>query len=315
MAAKKRGRTRWDEEYGDYYDERPIRRSSGRVDGGPPSRQKPLKHIAVLGLAGLLFLTTIWLVAGQSMLEKTIQSVLAPCGLVWLGLLLTVYFSFLRRQGLIALMALASWLVITLAGNSIMANWLARSVESRYFDFDYDNLQTIDVVVLLGGGTSTTPSGRPQATATGDRVIVAARLFRDGKIKRIICSGTSGLPQVVGELTAADSAAQLLVQLGVDPQKILKIGGRNTLEEVQAFDRWLNQQPDRDLQVGLLTSAWHLNRALRLSQSVGIDAIGIPANFVSQEFRQEPALLIPSATNVLTTTQVLKEWLAGAFGR
>jgi len=304
-------RRRREDDYSEYYEEVPQRRT--RTNFGSASRFFP--HLAGWLLIGGLFLGAAWVVAGRVMVEKTLQAIVAPCGLIWLGLLLCTYFCFIRQLRLPAMLCVIVWLLMTLAGNGLFSNWLMSTLERDYFEFDLEPLEKFDVVLLLGGGTSTAPNGKPQGSYSSDRILVAVQLYQLGKAKMFICSGTSGVPRGSGELMASEATSQLLQSLQVPPGAILQIKGRNTLEEIQALDRWLYEQERKDLRVGILTSAWHLPRALRLAGAVGVKADPIPSDFLTSAYRAAPDLLIPTATNLWKSQIALKEHLASVLGR
>ncbi|MGI9517480.1 MAG: YdcF family protein [Pirellulaceae bacterium] len=312
------GRRRRDprDEYADYYDEsvrEPARRK--RVPGTRLSLPPAALHLFVLLVVGALLLGFLRLVTDQLMFEKTLQALVAPVGLVWLGLFLIAYFSLLRKQGLVALLAVGCWLLLTLAGNSLVQNWLAASLQKSYMDFDIQQMERYDVVLVLGGGMVTAPSGKAQLGSAGDRARIAAQLLLLDKAERVICSGISGLPLAEDELTQADAMEQWLLSLGIPENRILKIGGHNTFEEIQAFDKWLTQNNGGQLSKGILTSAWHLPRAIRLAEAVGVEAQPVPADFVNTRFHQTPYLLIPGSHNLERVTAFAKEYLASIFGR
>ena len=144
---------------------------------------------------------------------------------------------------------------------------------------------------------------------------MAARVMLEGKADRLICSGTDPLDRQRDGMAAADSMERVLLSLNVPQEKILKIGGRNTLEEIQAFDQWLTANNAGGLRKGIVTSAWHMPRALRLAETVGVQAAAIPADFFNDRFQQSPNLLVPGVENLTGVTMLLKEHWAGWFGR
>ncbi len=309
----RRRRRRPEDEFADYYDE--STREPVRSPATKPSQPSWAKHVWLIAVCGCLLLAAIWLIAGTAMLEKTLQALVAPCGLLWLGLLLCTYMALVGKNAFVFVVALLSWLVLTLAGNAIVSGWMVHAIEREYLNFQVDDVEPLDIAVVLGGGATTAAGGRAQFGSSGDRVVLAARMFHDGKVERIICSGTSGLPRPDGAMTAGEASARLLIQMGVPEEKILLIDGRNTMEEIQSLDRWLAKQERRDLRVGIITSAWHVKRSLRLAKTVGLDVTAIPADFLSRPYRTAPDLLIPSVNNVSRTTIVAKEWLAELVGR
>ena len=308
------------DEYADYYEDEvrlEDRKKKRREKAENSKFQLPPTaiHLMVLASIGILLLGLLWATAGGPVLEKTLQALAAPLGILWLGLFAVTYFCLLNRLGFPALVSFSCWALLTLCGNAIFSGLIIDSLQGRYDDFDVNSLQKMDVVVVLGGGQMTTPVGTSQISDAGDRLILAVQLFRLGKVDRIICTGTSGLPLADGEKTQADAGAEILISLGVPKDKILKIGGRNTIQEMQALDDWISSNEATKLRKGIITSAWHLPRAMRLAESVGIVAEPIPADFSNTQLKSSPDLLIPSSDNLHQVTFCLKEYLAKLVGR
>ena len=93
------------------------------------------------------------------------------------------------------------------------------------------------------------------------------------------------------------------------------IRGKNTFEEMQNAKLFLEQQKLSDGKIGIVSSAWHLNRAGRLAQSNGLDPVLIPADFRSTFFTNGPNLVIPAAHHLGTSARCIKEHLATLVGR
>jgi len=308
------------DDYSGYYEdevELANRKKRQRKDDSDGKFQLPMTvvHLMILGSIGLLLLGLVWAVAGGPVLEKTLQAVVAPLGLIWIGLFTVTYFCLLHKQGFAALVSFACWILLTLGGNAIFSGMLVNSLQAPYEGFNVDALQKLDLVAVLGGGQLTMPNGGAQISDSGDRLLQAYLLFKQGKVERIICTGTSGLPLAEGELTQADAGEQILIALGVPKEKIFKIGGRNTMQELQALDKWVTGNNAGALRKGLITSAWHLPRALRLADTVGLKLEPIPADFSNNAIKPSPDLLIPASAHLHQVTQCLKEYLAGIVGR
>ena len=318
MRRRRRSRKSMDD-YSDYYEEEvPLqerRKKKPRDPNAGLSLPPAMVHLMILASVGLVLLGLVWMTAGGPVLEKTLQALVAPAGLVWMGLFTVTYFCLLNRQGFPAFLSFACWMLLTISGNSLIAAWMIGSLQNPYVDFQLESLKPLDVVAVLGGGQTTTPAGEPQISDAGDRALMAWRLLRENKTQRIICAGNSSLPLAEGELAQADALEKILLSLGVSEGKVLKIGGRNTLQEIQALDKWITQNNGGRLRLGIVTSAWHLPRAMRLAKSVGIKAEPIPADFSNTRVGQSPNLLIPSSENLHHTTLAAKEYLAGLFGR
>lgn len=302
-----RKKSDWENEYDEYYT-RDIER------GGKKVRFRYLPHLLLLGFIATVFCVVVGAVAGQTMLEKLLTTLAMPLGVVWMALLVMVYFCLINRQAWPAIIGFLCWVFVSLAGNSFVAQWSVGTLESPFFEVDPMEIEPLDVVVVLGGGTSTTLSGRPQVSESGDRIVQAARLWHAGQTKQIICTGVRSLGAGNGGLHPYEEATMILEDLGVAPQAILKLNGINTSEEMKNLKKWVeaNSQEPR---VGLLTSAWHLGRAQRLAEANGLNVEPIPADFFSQPFAPGPGVVVPNYYNLMINSLVAKEYMARIVGR
>ena len=291
----------------DDYDEDYVGRADRREKVG---RMRHGLHALALSLVGLLFLGGVGLVGGKVMFEKTLTAFASPTGLVWLALTVMIYFSLLLRQSWPAIMGLLCWLVLTIFGNSFVSNQLIHSLEYSFLDKNPLKAEPYDFIFVLGGGTTTNLGDRVQATGAGDRIVMAARMFHAGKAKKIVCTGQQLSRTTEADLHPYEEASRLLEGLNVPSEILSKIPGLNTSEEMQNAAKLLKQKNKPNARVGILTSAWHLPRALRLAEANGLIAEGIPADFLSNHFIPDTGILIPSGLNLSISARAVKEYLA-----
>lgn len=296
----------WENEYDEYYT-RDVERGGGKV------RFRYVPHLLLMGFVGAIFCAIVGAVAGMPMLEKLLTALAMPIGILWLLLLITIYFCLINRNAWPAMMCFLCWLFLTVAGNDLFSSWYARTIEQEFLQQDLSAVEPFDVVVVLGGGTSTRLSGTPQVTEGGDRIVQAARLWHAGKAKQVMCTGRQMFGLTGKDMHPYEEATILLEELGVDAQSILKLNGINTSEEMKNLKKWSDLNSGK--RIGLLTSAWHLPRAVRLATTQGIDVEPIAAGFFSQPFSPSPGIVVPSECNLIVTTAVTKEYLAGLVGR
>ncbi len=162
-------------EFSDYFEEEP--RPSRRPSTPAPARPSHgwwMGHVAGWLVVMLVALLAVRLTAGQPMFEKTLKALVAPVGFVWMVLFLVTWLSLVRRQTGLAGVALFAWVLLTVAGNSVVAQWLGESLQRPYVTFDVEQAAPVQTLLLLGGGTATTPAGNAQGGGAADRVIVAA---------------------------------------------------------------------------------------------------------------------------------------------
>ena len=114
-------------------------------------------------------------------------------------------------------------------------------------------------------------------------------------------------------ISLAESAEQIWTDLGIPKSDIMLIEGRNTSEELRNLSQWMeDQSPQR---IGLLTSAYHLPRAMRLAKANGLDLIPLAADQQAGTIDAVPLCLIPSRRGFRMTELATKEYLAALVKR
>lgn len=286
--------------------------------GRPSSVPVPALAWHYLVLAGVVAgsVAGVYFGSGKFLAEKVLKAFATPLGIVWVVLFLTCYFSLLQRRLMLGFALLFAWGLLTLAGNQLFSSWLVATLERPYLASRFDKLGPYELVLVLGGGTSVTPQGDPQLDLGGDRLLLAARLYHAGKVERIIVSGSQFTRSSELDLDPGHESKLLLVQVGVPEDRISVIQGLNTAEEMRALSGWLEaNSPAPDLNLGIITSAWHLPRAMRLAAANQIKATPVPANFHTTPFIPSPHLVIPSGENLYWTQVALHEYLGRLLGR
>ena len=171
-------------------------------------------------------------------------------------------------------------------------------------------------VIVLGGGTSSTYNNRVQLGMAGDRVATAARLYHSGQVKKIICTGSQSFRASPEDLHPREEAKLILTEFGIPASAVILLEGENTSQEMNSLKSWIPEHINSPQpRVGLITSAWHLNRALRLAKSQGLEFEPIPSNFISGPVNPSPHWVIPSGDNLATTGRIVKEYLAAIVSR
>jgi uncharacterized SAM-binding protein YcdF (DUF218 family) len=116
-----------------------------------------------------------------------------------------------------AIVFLLIWIERSAICTSISQSWIVS-----------DDLEPANAAAILGGGVDTRPG-------------VAARLYRDGLVKRIVVFGT-GLSQT--DLSAANNSdLAALFKLGIPTRAITELGGNpgSTYQEATALKQWAVQ--------------------------------------------------------------------------
>lgn len=265
--------------------------------------------------ATILLAILAWSIGGQTYAEKVTTELLTPLGLAWLLLAAVVVNSIWQRNVSVATFGLTAWLLLTLFGNAWVTNRFSQQLESEYQAIDPFQMDPLDILVVLGGGTNSRLSGSPQLSPSGDRVALAAQLYHAGLVGQIICSGTNTFQPNPQSLHCREEAQQILIRLGVPPDKILLIEGENTSQEMANLAVYLDEQGRTTERIGLLTSAWHLSRAMRLAERHELNPLPVPANFYSEADRIDPNWIVPGTEQLGISRSIIKEYVAKMIGR
>lgn len=166
-----------------------------------------------------------------------------------------------------------------------LPHWI---VSLRYADkiFTPDNAPKKSTAIVFGAGLSR--SGNP-STVLADRVLTAVALYHQGKVSKILLSGSSR-SSGYNEPLAMKSLA---MDVGVPTEDLLiDMGGFRT------FDTCLRAQQIFDIENALLISQrFHLPRALILCNGIDLPADGVAADLHTYrarffwEIREIPATL------------------------
>lgn len=273
-------------------------------------------RIAIAVLAGLwigmpLLCVAVW---GVSVLEKLLTRMVLPVGLLCQLLLVLTLITFVRRDRLSALLA-CTLLLLLLCGNPFIAASLMQTLESRYPPVEPAQLESpLDAVVVLGGGLRVNQFGDVEVGEDGQRAILGGQLFHAGKADTIVATGSLIPGTTTHDIAPGEAAQRLLGSLGVPADVFVQITGENTSDEMHSLRAWLDAHPEVE-RYGLVTSAFHMPRALRLANAQGLDPLPLPCCY-----RSEPQLLtildlVPNAGALALFSTAMTEYLAALVGR
>ena len=256
-----------------------------------------------------------WSVWGMNDLEDWLTKCVLPVGLLWNLLWLAGLVCLWRGRYRFAAVALLLAVAIGLVGNPTLGQRLADWHESFYPSYGPAHFsQPFDAIVVLGGCSARLPDGRAEVNFYGERIVATAAFWHAQKTARVIATGGRVIDGAAGE---AEKNFDLLVSLGVPADRIVKVLGRNTHDEMIAIRQLLIDRPAdfRAGRIGLVTSAFHMRRAMRLAERQGLDLVALPSGHLSVDRPWLPSDLVPDAKTVLDNSLLLKEWLAGMVGR
>jgi len=137
---------------------------------------------------------------------------------------------------------------------------------------------------------------------TAQRVLTALRLYRRYAKPIVVCGG-----RIYGLPVEAETIRDMLVEFGVREGDILLEGHSRDTEEnaLFAFRMAVEKKLKRPV---LITSAFHMKRALKVFKRYFPEVIPFPSDFVSER-SYSPLSFIPSPKNLYDIGLAIKEYL------
>lgn len=262
--------------------------------------------VPLVGLAGIIVL-----VASDLGIQKVVGRLLMPAGLVWVVLLAVTVGSAMMGAWRRAVALLMITLLYTAAGNIWLGAALVRPIEASVPPVDLATVERFDAVCVLGGGTTLNQHGQPQLGNSGERVVHGARCFFAGKTPLLVAMG-SGLRGVNRDLAA--ETKEIWISLGVPEAAIITVPGPTiTRAEITALHELARKRGWE--RVGLVSSAWHLPRALRHAAHLEFAPIPLPCDRLGGGAPAWFLHLIPHHDGFERTHTATWEWLGSLVGR
>jgi uncharacterized SAM-binding protein YcdF (DUF218 family) len=237
-------------------------------------------------------------------------AILLPPGLFIAALLLLAWLG--RRRPLLARAALLAAAVLYLASVHIVSGPLMRSLEARHAP---PAQIAGDVIVVLGGGTTLdTPNlGGPGhlGGSAANRLLTGLQLYHTLGVPILV---TGGRVFATGGVEA-DISRSILRSAGVPEGSIIvEAASRNTTENAANTAAILKERGfTRPI---LVTSAYHMERAVRQFRKAGVAVVPFPADYQENIARQTHYTdFLPAAGHALQLTVALKEYMGIAAAK
>ncbi len=287
----------------------------------PPSQRLRWFGGISLSLIVLIILPAqvAFLLNGKSTAEKILTMATQPITLSIVALGAIAYVACRAGRRDLALTVVGIMIPLWVFATDVVGGRLIRAWESQAPEVNWDSLPTYDYVVVLGGGTGKTPSGRAQLSGAGDRAATAARLYHRGLAKHLITTGDVLKIKKAFSSNYEDAdrptvqTREIWIDLGVPEERILSIGGENTSSEMGE----LAKHPEwwEGKRCAVITSAMHLPRAMRLASSKGIEIDGIPSDYRGKLKPLTVYEFMPQQEILFNLHSCFREWLGMRLGR
>jgi uncharacterized SAM-binding protein YcdF (DUF218 family) len=224
--------------------------------------------------------------------------------LILLGLLLALFRS-MRKVGIgIAL----TFTIATIAfGRLPLAAYIIVPLESRFLPF-LDDGQPVEGIILLGGAVDARISvkrGAITLNEAGERILGTVQLATRYPNARILLS--SGSTNENG-VTEASVIASFLKDFGIDSARIMVEEGSRTTYENAVFSRQV-AAPKAGERWLLVTSAWHMPRAVGVFEKAGFPVVPYPVDFSTAGGFKDQAPFVSISDGLRNLDFGTKEWI------
>ncbi|WP_296584715.1 YdcF family protein [Xanthobacter sp.] len=242
-------------------------------------------------------------------LSKLFWFAIAPSNALVLlgGLGLVLALAWTRRAGMgLLAVSVIGWAVL---GFSPIANYLLNPLEERFPIYRGD--AAVTGVIILGGAEVPEVGlarGVPAFANAGERAIAFGALARKHPEARLAFIGGSGQLFSDGVASEARMMQMTLPDLGIAPDRVeYEVKSRNTAENAEFAKEMLKPSPgERWL---LVTSAFHMPRAVGCFRKAGFDVVPYPVDFRTIGPSQLNDTFSRTAVGLDMADVSIKEWV------
>ena len=231
-------------------------------------------------------------------LHKILPLVIEPVFILFLIFVLTLIF-----DSAVPKLLFISFLI--LSSSPMISFYAFRSLEQDYPLTKLSEVKPVKYVVVLSGMLKKIQDDDEfiiEFSGSVDRFNSGVNLMKTGKAERLIF--TRGyLPWSAGK-PEGEYLKMISIERGIDPNSILLTrNASNTADEAQAVAELI----DQDEEIILVTSAYHMKRAVQLFERSGFKIIPFPTDYQTGMAPSGPFKYIPSSESMALLALFLRE--------
>ena len=238
-------------------------------------------------------------------LHKILPLIASPLFLVFFLIILSI---FLRSKKI----TFFGLLILFFCSLPIISNNLITYLEKDYTLQDTSSINETDAIVVLSGMVSTIKTGDTFKYEFGggvDRILSGMDLFNKNKAPLLIFT-RGKLPWQLGQ-PEGEYLKEFAIKYGIPEEKILLTDNvQNTDEEAKSVKRLLKTN---EIEIILVTSAFHMPRAKKVFEAAGINIIPFPVDFHNKNRKLTFIDFIPSASAFSGTSRFIKEMIGRTY--
>ena len=202
--------------------------------------------------------------------------------------------------------------ILIICSLPIFSNKLITYLENEYILSDASSAKTADAIVVLSGMVRTINGKNGLSYEWGeasDRIFAGIELIKKNKAPIMILTGGK-LPWSVGK-PEGEYLRDVAIKYGVPNKNILLTENvENTDQEAKAVGKLLNKTSPKII---LVTSAFHMPRAQKVFEAVGINIEPFAVDFLSGADKYTIMNFIPSAGALNQTSFFIRELIGRLY--
>lgn len=234
-------------------------------------------------------------------LSKIIWVITAPSNLLVSLILFGLMLALLQQsRGFGISVALTAAITTAGVGFLPIANYILLPLENRFPAFQDDSREVSGIILLTGFVRvgETRSRGSLAINDASERLLYTIQFAQRHPKARIIITGAAEAP----------IAADFLKGLGIDPARIIVEDRAQTTYQNAVFSRDL-VVPAEGEQWLLITSAWHMPRAIGVFQKAGFPVTPYPVDFRVRGFTRDEQPFAQVSEGLRQLDIGVKEWM------
>lgn len=238
-------------------------------------------------------------------LHKILPALISPIMII---LYLVIISFFLKKKWPLIIL----FLIIIILSSPIISRILITFLEKEYPPIALESLPKFDNVVILSGIVRpilmSNQKIKFEFNESVDRIITAIKLVKLGKTKNIIL--TAGKMPWSSDVSKGIFLKKYLIENGIKPESIILTSHvYNTEQESEAILDII----DTNKIFGLVTSSFHMPRAVRIFEAKGHNIYPIPVDFKKTHSKFTFLNLIPSSDALNNTSLFIREMIGRLY--
>lgn len=243
-------------------------------------------------------------------ISKLLGFLISP--IIWVFALL-IYSFFTKIESRAKKLRISAIVIIFLTGNSFIVDELFRAYETTTIDHDLAKTHYSGAIVLGGIGDVDLRQKKIDFKMSSDRLFQTIRLYKMGRIDKIIFTGGSGSIEFP-EKREGKFVKKYLNEIQIpDSALIIENESKNTYENA-VFTKKILDSLNYNTNLLLVTSAYHMPRSLAVFKKAGYTNVTpYVTNRVSGVRRYTfDHLFIPNIDAMFNLQLLLHEWIGFA---